>query len=162
MPRSKPLILVVDDEENFREIFSAKLKAAGFDVDTAKNEAEALAKAHDLPDLILMDIFIPPGPTGTDIALNIHQAPETKDVRIAFLTNLKDPWPAINGDHKKVSEELGMIDFLEKTGDLDVLVKKVNEILARGAQSPTSSVPTNQPPAPADPIPPVPPSQPSQ
>ena len=70
--RAKPLILIVDDEENFLEIFSAKLQAAGFETVTAKNEAEAVQKSKELmPDLILMDIFMPPGLTGTDIALNI-------------------------------------------------------------------------------------------
>lgn len=130
--RTKPLILVVDDEESFREIFSLKLRSAGFDVDTAKDEAETLKKSKEImPDLILMDIYMPPGPTGTDIALNIKQSQETKDLRVAFLTNLKEPWPAISGDHKKISQELGMEDFLEKTGDLDVLVKRVNEIISR-------------------------------
>lgn len=130
--REKPLILIVDDEENFREIFSAKIGAAGFEVQTAKNEPEAIQKSKELmPDLILMDIYMPPGPTGTDVALNIKQNPETKDLRIAFLTNLKEPWPAISGDHQKISQELGMEDFLEKTGNLDDLIVRIREILAR-------------------------------
>lgn len=134
--RSKPLILIVDDEENFREIFSAKIGAAGFDVQTAKDEAEALKKSKELmPDLILMDIYMPPGPTGTDIALNIHQNPETNQLKIAFLTNLKEPWPAIQGDHQKISQELGMEDFLEKTGNLDDLINRIQEILVRPSAS---------------------------
>ena len=133
--RAKPLILIVDDEENFREIFSAKLSAAGFETVTAKNEDEAIAKSKELmPDLILMDIFMPPGPTGTDIALNIKQTPETKDLKIAFLTNLKDPWPALTGDHKNISKELGMEDFIEKTDDLNNVAAKVQEILNRGLE----------------------------
>ena len=58
--REKPLILIVDDEENFREIFSAKLSAAGFETVVANGEAEALQKAKELmPDLILMDQEMP-------------------------------------------------------------------------------------------------------
>lgn len=134
--RAKPLILIVDDEENFLEIFSAKLLAAGFETATAKNETEAVQKSKALmPDLILMDIFMPPGPTGTDIALNIHQSLETRGIKIAFLTNLKDPWPAVTGDHKNISKELGMEDFLEKTEDLDISVAKVKEILAKNNQT---------------------------
>ncbi len=140
--RSKPLILIVDDEENFREIFSAKLSAAGFETVTAKNEGEAVQKSKELmPDLILMDIFMPPGPTGTDIALNIKQQPETKDLKIAFLTNLKDPWPALAGDHKNISKELGMEDFIEKTDDLSNVAAKVQEILNKGVQAPQVVVP---------------------
>ena len=131
--RQKPLILIADDEKNFLEIFSTKLQAAGYDTITADDEAEILKKTKEAkPDLVLMDIFMPPGATGTDIALNIKQTEETKNCRIAFLTNLKDPWPALSGDVRKVAKDLGMEDFLQKTEDLDVLVSKVQEILSRG------------------------------
>jgi len=134
--RDKPLILIVDDDKNFLEIFSVKLQSVGFDVNTAKNEEEALGKSNELlPDLILMDIYMPPGASGTDIALNIKQNPATKDVKIAFLTSLKDPWPAIDGDHKNISRELGMEDFLQKTDDLDNLVNQVKSILSQSAGS---------------------------
>ena len=138
--RQKPLILIADDEKNFLEIFSAKLQAAGFDTITANNEAEILAKTKEArPDLVLMDIFMPPGATGTDIALNIKQMEETKDCKIAFLTNLKDPWPALSGDNQRVAKELGMDDFLQKTEDLDVLISKVQEILGRGEGGETAT-----------------------
>ncbi|MEK7138078.1 MAG: response regulator [Patescibacteria group bacterium] len=151
--REKPLILIVDDEENFREIFSAKLGAAGFETAVANGEVEALQKAKELmPDLILMDIFMPPGATGTDVALNIHQSPETRNLKIAFLTNLKDPWPAISGDHQNVSKEMGMEDFLEKTADLDNIAAKVKEILARGDGSAQPTPPVQAPVAPAQPV----------
>ena len=162
MTRNKPLILIVDDEENFREIFSAKLQAAGYDTDAAKNEAEALQKSKQLPDLILMDIFIPPGPTGTDIALNIKQNPETKDLKIAFLTNLKDPWPAVAGDHKGISKELGMEDFIEKTADLAEVAAKVKEILSRAETPAVTTQPTAaQPNIPTPTTPPQPPTPPT-
>lgn len=129
-PRSrKPILLVVDDEENFREITSVKFSSEGFEVVTAKDGAEALLTLEKVtPDLVLMDINMP-GETGTDVALAMKQNPKTSNVRIAFLTSLKEPWPAMVGDRKKISQELGMEDFLEKTEDLNVLVKKVKSIL---------------------------------
>jgi len=135
--REKPLILVVDDEENFREIISAKLQAAGFDVATGTNSKEAVLLADKLqPDVILMDINMPPGATGTDAALAIKQNPRTKKIKIAFLTSLKNPWPGfVAGDNKSVSEELGMIDFLEKDKDLNVLVDKVKSYIHEPPQS---------------------------
>ncbi len=129
--RDRPLILVVDDEESFLEIMSAKLNASGFNTAVAKNEQEAVVGAEKLmPDLILMDIKMP-GASGTDAALAIKQNPATKNLKIAFLTSIKDPWPTVKSDHQKLSQALGMEDFLEKTDDLDVIVKKVKEILAR-------------------------------
>lgn len=129
--REKPLILVVDDEESFREIMSVKLGASGFDVVTASNEKEAISQSQKyMPDLTLMDIHMPDA-TGTDAALAIKQNPVTKDLKIAFLTSLKDPWPAVDADRDKLSKALGMEDYLEKTDDLDKIVGKVKEILAR-------------------------------
>jgi CheY-like chemotaxis protein len=130
--REKPLILVVDDEENFLEIAKTRLEAGGFEVALAKNEAEALKQAEVLlPDLILMDVNMPGG-TGTDAALSIKQNPKTKDIKIAFLSSLKRPWPAFSPEERqKMSKELGMEDFLDKGENLENLAEKVKEILDR-------------------------------
>jgi two-component system OmpR family response regulator len=130
--REKPLILVVDDDENFLEIFGTKLAAAGFDVAAAKDGKEAVKKAGEaVPDLILMDIHMPHD-MGTDIALEIKQNPALANLKVAFLTALKEPWPAVAGEKEKIARELGMEDFIEKGEDLDVIVARVQEILARG------------------------------
>ena len=130
--RERPLILIVDDDDSFIEIMSTKLKATSYDVAFAKNEGDAMRSAESLlPDLILMDIHIPLAPSGTDMALAIKQNPKTKDLRIAFLTSLKDPWPGIAGDNRTVSQELGMADFLEKSDDLNHLMERIKEILGR-------------------------------
>ncbi|HUC01704.1 MAG TPA: response regulator [Candidatus Paceibacterota bacterium] len=129
--RERPLILVVDDESDLREIMSIKLKAAGFDAIVAydaKEAVDAAIKTH--PDLILMDIHMP-GESGTDAALEIKQNPETKDIKIAFLSNLKDPWPQTTPDRDALAKSLGMEDYIDKTGDLGATVAKVREILAR-------------------------------
>ena len=130
--RAKPLILVVDDEDSFLEIFSAKLSASGFDVALARDEQEALAQSEKLaPDLVLMDIHMP-GASGTDAALAIKQNPKTKDTKIAFLTSLEQPWPAVHSDNNKnVAVALGMEDFIQKTDNLDAIVEKVRGILGR-------------------------------
>ena len=129
--REKPLILVVDDEQDLREIMSLKLTASGFDVITASDAKESVAATKTShPDLILMDIHMP-GETGTDAALTIKQDPETKDTRIAFLSNLKDPWPQTTPARNDLAKSLGMEDFIDKTEDLDITITKVKEILAR-------------------------------
>ncbi len=127
--REKPLVLVVDDEPNLLEIISTKLAASGFEVVVAYNAKEAFDATTKLkPDLVLMDIHMP-GETGTDAALAIKQNPGTKDIRIAFLSNMKDPWPTIMADRKDVSMQMGMEDFIDKTADLDVIVGRVRELL---------------------------------
>lgn len=128
--REKPLILLVDDELNFLEIISTKLSASGLEVVVAHNAAEAIDAAQKIsPDLILMDISMP-GATGTDAALAIKQNPATRNVRIAFLSNMKDPWPATAAPKELLARQLGMEDFIDKAGDLDVIAAKVKEVLA--------------------------------
>ena len=128
--RNPPLILVVDDEESFREIMSIKLKASGFEVATVASGEEALIAAEKiLPDLILMDIHMG-GMPGTEAAMALKQNLKTKDLKIAFLSSLNDPWPAMSGEKNDVSKELGMEAFLDKGMDLDELIKKVRNILS--------------------------------
>ena len=129
--REKPLILIVDDEKDLREIMFTKLVASGFDAAVAYDGTEAVNAARTIhPDLILMDIHMP-GPSGTDAALVIKQTPETKDIKIAFLSNMKDPWPQTMAPRNTLAQAIGMEDFIDKTEDLDLTVKKVREILAR-------------------------------
>lgn len=129
--RAKPLILVVDDEHALLEILSAKFAAAGFDpvvAYSAKEGVDAAQKLH--PDIVLMDIHMPGGETGTDAALQITQNAATKDVKVAFLSSLKDPWPKTLNDRDGLAKDLGMVDFIDKTADLNVIVEKVRGLLA--------------------------------
>lgn len=129
--RDKPLILVVDDERDLLEIMSTKLTASGFEAVVAYNAKEGIDAAEKLhPDLILMDINMPDA-TGTDAALAIKQNPSTKNVKIAFLSNMKDPWPRTWSDRDKLAKALGMEDYIDKTADLNAVIAKVKEILAR-------------------------------
>lgn len=136
--RNPPLILVVDDDENFMEIITTKLKASGFETASAETAEKGIAEAARLlPDLVLMDIQLSSGPPGTEVALTIKENPETQNLKIAFLTNFKDPFPGMSGTRDEITKELGMEDFLDKTSDLDALVERVRGILERGAPAPT-------------------------
>lgn len=129
--RERPLVLIVDDEDSFLETMSTKLALAGFDVAVAHNGLGGVNKAENLmPDLVLMDIRMP-GMTGIDAALVIKQSPKTKDVKIAFLTNMKNPWPTVSVEQRKLSKALGMEDYIEKTEDLDIIAKKVKELISK-------------------------------
>src|SRR5947208_3229847 len=107
--REKPLILIADDKEEFREIISTKIGAAGFECALAKNADEVIQKSAELlPDLILMDVKMPPGRTGVEAALAIKENEKTKDINIIFLTSAEDPWPGMSGNNQMISQELGM------------------------------------------------------
>jgi len=128
--RDKPLVLLVDDEEVFLEIASIKLQADGFETISTRDVRDALEKAERLlPDLVLSDIYMPPGPTGWDLALELRRNPKTRDIKVAFFTSLRDPWAELRGDHKAIAAELGHVTFFSKTDDVDVLAERVMRII---------------------------------
>jgi len=58
--RERPLVLVVEDYDDAREMYAAYLQFSGFDVEAATNGVEAVEKAHALlPDIVLMDLALP-------------------------------------------------------------------------------------------------------
>jgi CheY-like chemotaxis protein len=120
----------VDDEPNFLEILSIKLNTAGFRVEVAANGDLGIRKAKELkPDLILMDVQMPVK-NGIDAMHELRQDPETKDVKVVFLTNLGDARPdAVTAD-EKAARDVGALGYLRKTDDLDNLLDRVKSYLS--------------------------------
>jgi CheY-like chemotaxis protein len=131
--RDQPLILLVDDEDEFLEIASLKLKGKGFETVTTNDGRVALVKAEELqPDLVLSDIYMVPGPNGWEVALALHRNPKTRGIKLAFFTSLRDPWVEIPHEARdKVAAELGHPVFLSKIDDVEQLPARVNEIISQ-------------------------------
>jgi CheY-like chemotaxis protein len=128
--REKPLVLLVDDEEVFLEIASVKLRTEGFETAMAQDVRDALVMAERLlPDIVLSDIFMPPGPNGWEFALELRRNPKTCAIKIAFFTSLRDPWLELSMDRTKLAAELGPVTFLSKTDDVDALAERVRRLL---------------------------------
>ena len=128
----QPLILIIDDEPAFNEIFSAKLSAAGFRVETASSGGEGIEKAKAAkPNLILLDVKMP-GQGGAETLLRIKEDPGIKDISVVFLTSLGDPRAELQdtqGVASKFSKEMGARGYLRKTDDLDIIVDRVKSFL---------------------------------
>jgi len=123
------LILIVDDEPAFREIFGAKFAADGFRIETAENGQIGVEKAKALkPDLILMDVNMPVM-DGATAVLKLHDDPETKDLKVVFLTALGDPKKEIQELNHKFSQDFGAQGYLKKTDDLNALNEQVKTFL---------------------------------
>lgn len=81
-----PLILVVDDYQDAREMYAEYLQFSGFRVAEAKNGNEAVAQALSLkPDLILMDLSLP-GMDGWEATRLLKADQTTKHIPIVALT----------------------------------------------------------------------------
>jgi two-component system cell cycle response regulator DivK len=82
----KKLILLVEDNEDILQLTKLVLKTRGYEVVTAKNGLDAVGKAtSELPDLILMDLFMPVM-DGIEATSRIRSNPKTKDIVIVALT----------------------------------------------------------------------------
>ena len=131
--RSVPFILVADDDKDFREILVSKLKAKGFTTKTAHDGADAvkIAKA-DLPDLVIMDVQMP-NKDGIDAMMDLQQDPHTKQIKVLFVSNLGDSWPAVTEVNRRLAQQFGAADYFKKTADLDSLIEKIRDKLANNS-----------------------------
>ncbi len=131
MTRSVPLVLVADDDKDFRDVITAKLKSRGFLTKTAPDGEEAVKIAKEiLPDLVLMDVQMP-NKDGVAATLDLQQDPHTKNIKVLFISNLGDSWPAITEVNRRLARQIGAVDYFRKGGDLDLLIAKVHEKLAQ-------------------------------
>lgn len=90
MDMDKKTILVVDDEESYRNLFSNKLRNEGFLVLEAKDGKEGLQIALlKNPDLILLDLAMP-GMDGMSMLSALRKDDWGKNARVIILTNVSD------------------------------------------------------------------------
>lgn len=121
----KGKILIADDEPDILEIISFNLRKEGYEVQTAKNGAEALelAKSYQ-PDLIILDAMMPIK-NGFEVCQQLRLQTEFQQTLIIFLTALGDDNSEIRG------LEAGADDFLTKPVSPKVLLSKVQSLFRR-------------------------------
>ena len=84
--QNTPLILVVDDYQDAREMYAEYLQFSGFRVAEARNGNEAVDQAFALkPDLILMDLSLP-GMDGWEATRRLKADESTRHIPIVALT----------------------------------------------------------------------------
>jgi len=124
-----PVVLIIDDEVAFLEIFSAKLSQAGLKVETASNALAGIEKARELkPDLILMDVKMP-GIDGLEALRKLKEDASTKNTKVVFLTSTGDPRPQAHNSDEKFAMEIGASGYVRKTDDLDVIADKIKSYI---------------------------------
>lgn len=129
-------VMLVEDDNNLREIYGARLRAEGYGIVSAKDGEEALALAvKEKPDLIISDIMMPKI-SGFDMLDILHSTPETRNTKIIMMTALSQ------AEDKEHADRLGADRYLVKSQvTLEDVVRVAKEVLEG---TPT----TNSPPAP--------------
>ena len=128
--RSGEKILVVDDEEDIRELVRYNLAREGYQVTTVGSGEEALKQAGaKLPNLIVLDLMLP-GIDGFDVCRQLKSDPRTAHIPIVMLT--------VKGEESDivVGLELGADDYITKPFSPKVLLARLKAVLRRREKEP--------------------------
>jgi CheY-like chemotaxis protein len=123
-----PLVLLVDDYDDSREMYAEFLEHSGFRVCQARDGGQALAKARELrPDLILMDLSLP-GMSGWEAIHRLKSNATTQAIPVIALSGHKQAdasgQPAPQWDY-----------FLMKPCQPEELVENLHRALADAGRS---------------------------
>jgi two-component system response regulator RegX3 len=115
-------ILVVEDEESYREALQAGLGKEGYEIELVADGISALRRfAEDPPDLVLLDLMLP-GLSGTEVCRRMRRmAP----VPVIMVTALDAEVDVVLG------LELGAADYVTKPYRLRELVARIEAVLRR-------------------------------
>lgn len=118
-------IMLVEDDNNLREIYEARLLAEGYEVVSAEDGEQALALAvKEKPDLIISDIMMPKI-SGFDMLDILRSTPETRDTKIIMMTALSQ------AEDKERASKLGADRYLVKSQvTLEDVAKVAREVLS--------------------------------
>lgn len=118
-------ILIIDDEDDIREILKYNLSKEGYETYEANNGEDGLKKCNEIkPDLVLLDIMMP-GMDGIEVCESIRKTPNLENVLICFLTARGEDYSQIAG------LDAGADDFVAKPIKPKVLISRINAILRR-------------------------------
>jgi two-component system alkaline phosphatase synthesis response regulator PhoP len=118
-------ILIIDDEEDIREILQYSLNKEGFQTETAPDGEQGLEKLKEMnPDLIILDVMMP-GMDGIEVCEKIRKTPGFESTLICFLT-------ARNEDYSQIAGlDAGADDYVSKPIKPKVLISRINALLRR-------------------------------
>ncbi len=120
----KTKILLVDDEHDIVEFLQYNIEREGFEVITAYDGAEALAKLNQQPDLIVLDIMMPKL-DGFEVCRQIRATSGCEKIPVIFLT-------AKSGEVNEIKGlELGASDYIQKPISPKKLIARVKSNLRK-------------------------------
>lgn len=120
-----PLVLVVDDNEDNREIYATSLRHKGYAVEVAADGAEALAIARRLrPVIVVMDLGMP-GMDGWEAIAALRATPETRETYVIVVSGFADT------TSRKRARDAGCDEFLAKPCLPKVLIERIADVLKK-------------------------------
>jgi CheY-like chemotaxis protein len=121
------VVLVVDDEEQVRNVICEWLRRAGLEVVSAASGEDALTLFESGTfDLVLIDVLMP-GLDGFDTVRVLKSRPERAAIPVLFMSGFPEK------NRVLFASQTGAVDFLSKPLDMKGLVRKVIAILGKPA-----------------------------
>jgi two-component system, OmpR family, alkaline phosphatase synthesis response regulator PhoP len=124
----KKTILVVDDEKDIVDLLSYNLTKEGFSVIAARNGRDALDRAKQKPDLIILDVMMPEM-NGLQVIQELKKEKKTASIPVLLLTAKGSEIDEI------VGLEVGADDYIVKPVKIGKIVARVHAALRRKEQS---------------------------
>jgi two-component system phosphate regulon response regulator PhoB len=125
MVMPKPSILIVDDEQDIRELIRFNLEREGYDVLAADTGEQGLEIVQSkLPGLVILDLMLP-GMDGLEVCRTLKATAKTEHIPIIMLTAKGEDTDIITG------LELGADDYVTKPFSSKVLVARIRRVLRR-------------------------------
>jgi CheY-like chemotaxis protein len=120
-----PLVLVVDDYPEAREMYVAWLEVSGYRVLQASTAADALALATaEVPAAILMDLSLP-GVDGLEATRRLKADPRTRDVPVIAMTGHVEARVA------EAARQAGCDAFIVKPSPAPEVVRVIGELIGQ-------------------------------
>ena len=118
----KKAILVVDDEVDVVMILKKQLMASGYEVSVAYDGLQAVEKAKECPDLILLDITMG-GMDGIEVLRRVRDAAETKETPVIMVTAKGASASILD------AQNLGATDYIIKPFELKDLLSLIKKYI---------------------------------
>ncbi|WP_421711606.1 response regulator [Alcanivorax sp.] len=121
--RDTPLVMVTDDSVTVRKVTTRLLERNGYEVVTAKDGMDAIAKLEDIrPDVMLLDIEMP-RMDGFEVATHVRHDSRLKDVPIIMITS------RTGEKHRERAFDIGVNCYMGKPFQENELLSTIRELL---------------------------------
>jgi two-component system alkaline phosphatase synthesis response regulator PhoP len=117
-------ILIVDDEQDILDLLKYNLEVEGYETMLASDGLQALERAKNNPDLIILDVMLP-GKDGWEVMRQLRQNPGTQRIPVIFLTAKGSEIDEV------VGLELGADDYISKPISMRKLLARVKMVLRK-------------------------------
>ncbi len=131
-----PKILIIDDDEDFVYTMELVLKNLDYEVETAFTPADGINKVlTTAPDLVILDVIMPSGYEGFEVARSLRENHELLDLPILMLSNVHSV-KQVPYRFAPDKDYLPVDVFLDKPSNPEDVLDTIEEILGERREEP--------------------------